>query len=208
MYSRAMGFDGRRGLVVFMTMLGACAHPPPASPPPARPPVATTPPSAPPAPPTPAPVISTAATAPTAAAPAKSIFGRDPDLSDNVLGGLVGPDGKALPPDPAEPRGSLDKEIIRRVIRRHINEVKACYEPQLTTFPDLSGRIMVRFTIGATGDVIAAVLENSTMGNAAVESCALQAVRRWQFPKPLGGAILIVSYPFVLKPSSNEEPAR
>ena len=31
-------------------------------------------------------------------------------------------------PGTAQVRGSLDKEIIRRIIRRHINEVKYCYE--------------------------------------------------------------------------------
>ena len=97
--------------------------------------------------------------------------------------------------------GSLDKEIIRRIIRRHINEVKYCYEQELTKKPDLGGRIMVQFTIAASGQVIASVLQNSTMGNARVENCTVQAVRRWEFPKPLGGGIVIVSYPFVLTPA-------
>jgi hypothetical protein len=39
------------------------------------------------------------------------------------------------------------------------------------------------------------------MGNARVENCIVQAVRRWEFPKPLGGGIVIVSYPFVLTPA-------
>jgi hypothetical protein len=34
------------------------------------------------------------------------------------------------------------------------------------------------------------------MGNIRVENCVVQAVRRWEFPKPLGGGIVIVSYPF------------
>src|SRR5579871_3552510 len=108
-------------------------------------------------------------------------------------------------PGQANVRGSLDKEIIRRIIRRHINEVKYCYEQELTKKPDLGGRIMVQFTIGASGQVIASVLQNSTMGNARVENCTVQAVRRWEFPKPLGGGIVIVSYPFVLTPAGGGE---
>jgi metallo-beta-lactamase class B len=186
-----MRVDRRSGLVAFMAIQGACAHPPPASAPTAPPPLATTPPPAP------------ASAPPKAAAPDISIFGSDTALPDNVLGGLVNPDGTAVPAgSSALPPGSLDKEIIRRVIRRHINEVKYCYESQLTTIPDLLGRITVRFTISATGDVIASVLESSTMRNAAVESCTVQAVGRWQSPKPLGGGIVIVSYPFVLAPVS------
>ena len=113
-------------------------------------------------------------------------------------GGLGGRRARApdVIPGQANVRGSLDKEIIRRIIRRHINEVKYCYETELTKKADLAGRISVQFTIAATGTVIASVLQSSTMGNIRVENCVVQAVRRWEFPKPLGGGIVIVSYPF------------
>lgn len=122
-------------------------------------------------------------------------------------GGLGGRRAKApdVIPGTANVRGSLDKEIIRRIIRRHINEVKYCYEQELTKKASLGGRIMVQFTIAASGQVIASVLQNSTMGNAKVENCTVQAVRRWEFPKPLGGGIVIVSYPFVLTPAGGGE---
>jgi len=122
-------------------------------------------------------------------------------------GGLGGRRARApdVIPGQANVRGSLDKEIIRRIIRRHINEVKYCYEQELTKKPDLGGRIMVQFTIAATGQVVASVLQNSSMGNAKVENCTVQAVRRWEFPKPLGGGIVIVSYPFVLTPAGGGE---
>ena len=74
--------------------------------------------------------------------------------------------------------------------------MKYCYEQELTKKPELGGRIMVQFTIAASGQVIASVLQNSTMGNPRVENCTVQAVRRWEFPKPLGGGIVIVTYPF------------
>jgi len=113
-------------------------------------------------------------------------------------GGLGGRRARApdVIPGQANVRGSLDKEIIRRIIRRHINEVKYCYETELTKKPDLSGRVSVQFTIAATGQVIASVLQSSTMSNIRVENCVVQAVRRWEFPKPMGGGIVIVSYPF------------
>jgi TonB family protein len=122
-------------------------------------------------------------------------------------GGLGGRRAKApdVIPGTANVRGSLDKEIIRRIIRRHINEVKFCYEQELTKKPNLGGRIMVQFTIAASGQVIASVLQNSTMGSPKVENCTVQAVRRWEFPKPLGGGIVIVSYPFVLTPAGGGE---
>jgi metallo-beta-lactamase class B len=101
-------------------------------------------------------------------------------------------------------QGDLDKEIIRRIIRRHINEVKYCYEKELLKQPFIGGRIMVQFTVAASGEVIASLLQSSTMGSATVDTCVVQAVRRWQFPMPLGGGIVNITYPFVLTPAAFE----
>lgn len=106
-------------------------------------------------------------------------------------------------PGTAEVRGSLDKELIRRIIRRHINEVKFCYEKELTRMPNLEGRVMIQFTISPTGAVAASFVQSSTMNNPTVEQCIAAAVRRWEFPKPQGG-IVIVTYPFVLKAAGGE----
>jgi len=99
----------------------------------------------------------------------------------------------------ADVRGSLSKEVIRRVIRRHINEVKFCYEQELNSRPDLQGRVAVRFIISPPGAVQAANVANSSLNNGRVEGCIAQAVRRWTFPAPDGGGIVIVTYPFVLQ---------
>ena len=122
-------------------------------------------------------------------------------------GGLRGRRARApdVIPGQASVRGSLDKEIIRRIIRRHINEVKYCYEQELVKKPDLSGRIAVQFTIAATGQVVTSVMQTSSVGSPKVENCVVQAVRRWEFPKPKGGGIVIVSYPFVFNPAGGGE---
>ncbi len=101
----------------------------------------------------------------------------------------------------ADVRGSLSREVIRRVIRRHINEVRFCYEQQLNARPDLEGRVMVSFIISPTGAVQTASVGNSTIHNAAVEGCVIQAVRRWTFPAPDGGGVVGVNYPFMLNSS-------
>jgi len=98
-------------------------------------------------------------------------------------------------------RGSLDKEIIRRIVRRHLNEVKFCYEEQLIRQPALAGRIVVQFMIARNGQVLSSVLQSSSMKNPAVERCTVQAVHRWQFPEPQGGGLVTVTYPFSLTPA-------
>jgi len=93
--------------------------------------------------------------------------------------------------------GTLDKEIIRREVRRHMNEVRYCYDQGLVRKPELQGRLVVRFTIAPTGRVLAAAPQSSTLMMASVESCVVQAVQRWQFPQPAGGGLAMVSYPFL-----------
>jgi TonB family protein len=101
--------------------------------------------------------------------------------------------------------GALDKEIIRRIIRRHINEVKYCYEAELARNHDLGGRVAVNFTIAPSGLVAAAVVQSTTMDNARVESCVVGAVRRWEFPKPAGGGVVIATYPFTFTAAGRAE---
>jgi TonB family protein len=97
--------------------------------------------------------------------------------------------------------GTLDKEIIRRIVRRHLNEIRYCYEQALPRHPTLSGRAVVQFTIGKDGQVLASVLQSSTLGMASVESCVVGAVKRWPFPAPERGGLTMVSYPFQFTPS-------
>jgi len=102
----------------------------------------------------------------------------------------------------AHAQGSLDRDIVRRIIRQHLNEVKYCYEQQLPRHPDLAGRISVQFTIASGGNVTASLMQSSSLNNVAVESCIVQAVRRWEFPARPSG-MTIVSYPFVLVPAGS-----
>jgi TonB family protein len=92
--------------------------------------------------------------------------------------------------------GSLDKEIIRRVVRLHMNEVKYCYDQELVRNRGVEGRVSVQFIISGTGQVITSFVQSTSMNNPRVESCVAAAVKRWTFPKPEKGGLAIVSYPF------------
>lgn len=99
-------------------------------------------------------------------------------------------------------QGSLDKELIRQVIRRNIGQIKYCYEKELQIKPRLAGKLAVRFIISPSGDVTSAnVAEGSTLTDRAVGQCVTVRVRSWKFPSPKGGGSVIVTYPFVFKQS-------
>jgi len=95
--------------------------------------------------------------------------------------------------------GSLDKELIRRVIRAHANEIRYCYELELTKNPGLWGKVSVNFVISPTGSVQSAKVKETTLNNQNVENCIISKIKGWKFPEPKGGGIVIVTYPFILK---------
>ncbi len=125
-------------------------------------------------------------------------FGRSSGSSAGFGGG-----GKRVPrvrQAKAAVKGSLDKDIIRRIVRAHINEVRYCYNQGLAKEPALEGRVAIKFTIGAKGKVTEATVESDSLSDDKVGKCIAKAVKRWKFPKPTGGGVVTVTYPFVLSP--------
>lgn len=100
----------------------------------------------------------------------------------------------------ADAASSIDKDLIRRVVRAHLDEVRACYADGLTRDPTLAGRVVIRFTIASSGKVTESQVSESDLGDAAVGQCIADAALRWRF---VGGAQILVSYPFVLKPEAS-----
>jgi TonB family protein len=101
--------------------------------------------------------------------------------------------------------GGLDKDVIAKVIRRHQNEIKYCYETELNKNPSLAGKVAVAFTIDPAGAVAEANVAETTLGNATAENCMLSRIRRWKFPEPKGGGVVAVTYPWLFSPSGSEE---
>ena len=97
--------------------------------------------------------------------------------------------------------GGLSRDVINRVIQKHYNEIKYCYEKELTKDPALYGKVTVLFLIDGTGRVGDALVQQTTMSSEPVESCMINRVRRWVFPAPQGGGTVQVTYPYVFKSS-------
>ncbi len=105
----------------------------------------------------------------------------------------------------AKVSGGMDKDIVRRIVRAHINEVRYCYNQGLARDPSLGGRVSIQFTIGPTGKVPVAVVAETTLRDKDFANCIAKAVKRWKFPKPSASTVQVTS-PFVLSPSGG--PAR
>lgn len=116
-----------------------------------------------------------------------------------LAGGKVGQGGVGLIEDESVVSGGLDREIIASYIKSQLGQILYCYERQLSANKDLFGKVAVKFTIGANGQVEAQQIGDSTLKNATVEGCILNKVAQWKFPNPEGGTKVIVTYPFLFK---------
>ncbi len=95
-------------------------------------------------------------------------------------------------------QGDLDKAIIRRYIKRNESKIQYCYEKELLAKPGLSGTVSAQFVIQGNGTV-----SNSSGsgvdGN--VANCVAGVIKDIEFPKPKGGGIVQVNYPFTFHQS-------
>lgn len=95
--------------------------------------------------------------------------------------------------------GDIDRDMIRRIVRAHLNEVRSCYNAGLTRNPNLEGRVTVQFSIVGSGKVASSVVQENTTKDSAVADCIAKAVKRWTFPRVGKGGTALVSYPFLLQ---------
>ena len=110
------------------------------------------------------------------------------------------PTGPTVVATTAKINGEIDKDLIRRIVRAHINEVRSCYNAGLSKNPTLAGRVTIQFSIVGSGKVASSVVEENTTKDSAVGNCIAKAVKRWTFPKVDKGGTALVSYPFRLTP--------
>ncbi len=90
--------------------------------------------------------------------------------------------------------GSLDATIVHRVLRRHLNEVRFCYERQLQGNPSLEGPVVLQLLIGPDGQVANSAVRQNGVQNAGVTGCMEARSRRWRFPQPEGMVRVLARY--------------
>lgn len=116
-----------------------------------------------------------------------------------LAGGTVGTGDVAMVDEETVIEGGLDRDVIADVIRRNLGQIRYCYERQLSSNPELYGKLLVRFTIDAGGTVLEPKIDTSTLKSAMIEGCVLRRLAGWKFPTPRGGTQVRVSYPFLFK---------
>lgn len=107
-----------------------------------------------------------------------------------------GPKVIPLPPTVAD---GLSRAEVMRTIRTKKNQYRTCYEAALQSRRGLEGTIRMTFIVGSNGSVISAKASANTMGVPDVANCIARRMRTWTFPRPRGGGIVKVTYPFLFR---------
>jgi hypothetical protein len=84
---------------------------------------------------------------------------------------------------------------IRKHIRRHVEQIRYCYERQLQSHPRLAGTVSATFTIAGDGTVTSSA---ATGVDDEVSTCIAKVIAQIQFSTTDGPSI--VHYPFELRP--------
>ena len=95
--------------------------------------------------------------------------------------------------------GGCDKGDIAKNVRRRAAALRACYERQLMSKPDLKGKVTVQWTINQEGAVTRPKVVTNTINNPSVTDCVMRTINRIRFKKPEAG-ICVIQWPFVFAP--------
>ncbi|BDG04934.1 adventurous gliding motility protein GltG [Anaeromyxobacter oryzae] len=106
----------------------------------------------------------------------------------------------------AQVMGSIDRELVRKVIQDHAAQIRYCYEQQLALNPKLSGKVSIKWVINGDGSASLPEVERgaTTLEDSKVHECMMSRITSWQFPKPKGGGIAVITYPWILRSAGGE----
>lgn len=96
----------------------------------------------------------------------------------------------------------LPREAISKVIHEGMAKNKACYERYIEASGARrpgEGRVVLHYFIASDGLVGSAAIRGRTGLPAEIGACLLTNARRLRFPKPGGGGLVSVTFPFVFK---------
>jgi outer membrane biosynthesis protein TonB len=93
-------------------------------------------------------------------------------------------------------QGGMSREMVKRVIDQHLEQITYCYETALMTNPSIMGRIVFEWKIRLDGSVGQVRVVASSINSHDIHGCIQAAIKSWQFPRPVDTEVM-VSYPFV-----------
>ncbi|HWO14366.1 MAG TPA: AgmX/PglI C-terminal domain-containing protein [Polyangiaceae bacterium] len=113
---------------------------------------------------------------------------------DVLAGDMPVADASAL-----DETGNRVPQGIRRSVRSHYPQIRACYERGLGRHPTLRGRVMLRFVIDRDGTISELVVADNQVPDCSVVHCLRETMARVTFSP--ASVITTVQYPIVFEPA-------
>jgi TonB family protein len=101
----------------------------------------------------------------------------------------------------ASSNAKRDIAAINEIVTTHKVSIRMSYERFLKRAPDLAGKITIRFTIDAGGNVSKVEIVENTTGNKDLEEEIVRKVGMWRF-EAINEGDVTVTYPFLFQPAS------
>ena len=79
---------------------------------------------------------------------------------------------------------SEDAASVKSTMKRYNARIRACYEKELKSNPDLAGKVTAYWIITTGGGASDVEIIGNTTGNSALGSCIVREVKRIKFPAP------------------------
>ncbi len=85
--------------------------------------------------------------------------------------------------------GTYDKDAIGALVKRHNQEIQACYEQFLAANPKLGGALTLNLEANAQGQITGASSDpkGGQQDMAGVAACAVEHAKQWKLPKKING---------------------
>ena len=101
--------------------------------------------------------------------------------------------------------GSIDPELLRKIIREHLPQFRRCYQKELDLNDKLKGTISLDFRILKNGSVTKVKIKSKyTTFSRSGYGCMSSVLNMIQFPKPKGGGIIDVRQPLSFHAENNK----
>ncbi len=85
---------------------------------------------------------------------------------------------------------------VRSQVKRYTGRMRACYERELKSDPDLAGKLVLSWTIDEDGRLSGVSVDSDSIGSEALASCVVRRMGQAKFAAP-DGEVEVASYPFV-----------
>ena len=90
----------------------------------------------------------------------------------------------------------VDKEKILDAIKKNIQQIKLCYQKAVLANPKLKGKMVLKITLLANGNVKSISVVSNKLKDKKMEKCILGRIKQWKFEKFTEAKEVEITCPF------------